>query len=589
MNTPSSQRVLEFHFAADGADPVLRKVVRRTGEKKEAEKEPPFGVSRSSLTQRAFCICLLLAKHKEGNKLGEADLVEIASSSLPDTWVKTLSQGLESREALPGWWREIRDCVGCTFILCQRVRKKEQECNVVTYQANVQPLDQLKLYYADDQQSKEIEGDALLELASRLEAGHWKNRLVPRPRRDSKEGGSARRNTGRQHHSQGPITPQGIGSGPADGSGNVSVAAGRDINIQKEIHVHMPQPTIRHPGSAPSLPSLIIGREEALRDLKARLGIPSGERSLMQVLTAVRGWPGVGKTTLAAALAHDRDIAATFPDGVLWTSLGQKPDVLSELATWGRAVGTDDLLRCRDLPEATKRLAGLLWNKRILLIVDDAWEVVHVLPFQVGGAGCAMLVTTRVNSVAQAIAPTPADVYKLAVLTDEKALELLKRLAPAVVAQHPKESLELVRELEGLPLAIQVAGRLLHVEASYGFGVRDLLAELRAGARLLEATAPADRADLAKETTPTVAALLQKSTDRLDPQTRDRFAYLAAFPHKPATFDLRAMKAVWKIEDPKPTVRILVDRGLLEFVEETGRYQMHALLVLHARSLCSRE
>lgn len=343
------------------------------------------------------------------------------------------------------------------------------------------------------------------------------------------------------------------------------------------------------PGLLPVMPTIVVGRDEALRELKTRLGVAGKkqETAPTQILTAVRGWPGVGKTTIAAALAHDPDTRKAFPDGVLWTSLGQKPDVLSELATWGRALGTDDLLHCRDLTAATTCLAGLLWNRRMLLIVDDAWEAEHAIPFKAGGAGCAMLVTTRVNSVAQAIAPTSAHIYTLAVLTDEKALELLKLLAPAIVAQFPEQSLELVRELEGLPLAIQVAGRLLNVEASYGFGVSELLAELRAGAKLLEAKAPADRADLVNETIPTIAALLQKSTDRLDPETRERFAYLGAFAPKPATFDLKAMKAVWKAEDPKLTVRILVDRGLLEPIVESGRFQVHALLVLHARSLCS--
>ena len=100
-----------------------------------------------------------------------------------------------------------------------------------------------------------------------------------------------------------------------------------------------------------------------------------------------------------------------------------------------------------------------------------------------------------------------------------------------------------------------------------------------------EAQAPADRVELANETTPTIAALLQKSTDRLDPQTRDCFAYLGPFAPKPATFDLDAMKAVWQVQDPKSVVRTLVDRGLLEYVPSLERYQMHALLVMHANSL----
>jgi hypothetical protein len=396
----------------------------------------------------------------------------------------------------------------------------------------------------------------------------------------------------------------------APDAGEASVATtvqnaqvGGNLIVAQHVHVGFNSPLgsgltseldAQKPGLAPPMPSLIVGREEALLELKRRLGVGSKKQEAVaiQVVTAVRGWPGVGKTTVAAALAHDPEIRKAFHDGVLWTSLslkpdGQSPDILSQLATWGRALGTDDLLRCRDIAEATKLLAGLLRNKRMLLIVDDAWEAEHVVPFQAGGAGCAMLVTTRINTVAQAIAPTPDAIYKLAVLTEEKAIELLGRLAPTVVAANPEESLKLVRELEGLPLAIQVAGHLLNVEAAYGFGVSQLLGELQTGARLLEAKAPADRADLANQTTPTVAALLQQSTQRLDPEIRERFAFLGAFAPKPATFDLRAMKAVWQVDDPKPTVRILVDRGLLEWVEKTDRYQMHALLVLHATSLCS--
>jgi hypothetical protein len=361
----------------------------------------------------------------------------------------------------------------------------------------------------------------------------------------------------------------------------------------EKIALQAPSPPelFASPGSAPPLPALIIGREDALHDLKTRLGIAAAGQvtSPVQVLTAIRGWPGVGKTTIAAALAHEPDIAAAFPDGVLWISLGPTPNLLSDLATWGRALGSEELLRARTLEEASAQLAALLRNKRMLLIVDDVWETEHAMPFKVGGRGCATLITTRLSSVAQALAPTANDIYSLPVLTDDKALALLQALAPTVVAQYPDPCLELVRDLEGLPLALQVAGHLLNVEASYGFEVTDLLAQLREGARLLEAQAPADRVDLAQETTPTVAVLLQKSTERLDELTRDCFAYLGAFAPKPATFDLAAMKAVWQIDDPKPIARTLVDRGLLEYVTEMGRYQMHALLVMHAKSLLTED
>jgi len=146
------------------------------------------------------------------------------------------------------------------------------------------------------------------------------------------------------------------------------------------------------------------------------------------------------------------------------------------------------------------------------------------------------------------------------------------------------QAVELVNDLEGLPLALQVAGCLLHTEFELGWSIIDLLTDLRQGAALMQANAPAGMIGLEQETRPTVAKLIQKSTDRLDEATRMRFAYLGLFAPKPATFDLEAMAAVWNLPDPRPVIRTLVNRGLLEPLS-SGRFQIHALLVMHARTI----
>jgi hypothetical protein len=271
---------------------------------------------------------------------------------------------------------------------------------------------------------------------------------------------------------------------------------------------------------------------------------------------------------------------------VLWASLGEAPTLLTDLLTWVEVYFPRERQRSRNLEDLTAQLAGFLRKKRVLLIVDDVWQPDHVTPFRVGGSSSAMVITTRLNDVAEALAPTAQDVLRLPVLDHESALELLARLAPDVVADRLDQSRALVRELEGLPLAIQVAGRLLHAEARLGWGITELLAELQLGARLLDAQPPAEMMVGGREATtpPTVAALLQRSTALLDPESRQRFALLGLFVPKPATFDLSAIAAAWDTDDPRPTARILVNRGLLEPVGG-GRFQMHALLVLHARSL----
>src|SRR5690606_17586246 len=112
-----------------------------------------------------------------------------------------------------------------------------------------------------------------------------------------------------------------------------------------------------------------------------------------------------------------------------------------------------------------------LRNHRILIIVDDVWEIDHFMPLKVGGAASRMLVTTRLNEVAHALVNSPEMIYKLAILSEQEALQLLATLAPQAVEQYHQQALELVRDLEGLPLALQVAGRLLNAEMSLGWGI----------------------------------------------------------------------------------------------------------------------
>jgi hypothetical protein len=239
----------------------------------------------------------------------------------------------------------------------------------------------------------------------------------------------------------------------------------------------------------PPAPGLFIGREEGLRELKRRLAIASSGRKSAPtgMLAVVRGWPGVGKSSAAAALAYDAETRQTFPDGILWASLGQKPSLLSELAKWGRALGIDDLLKASTLKEATPRLAAMLSRKRMLLIVDDLWEIEHAVPFQQAqGSQCALLFTTRETKVAEGIAPARDAIYPLPVLSEESSLELLELLAPSVVADNPKECRELVRDVEFLPLALQVAGRTLNAEEKLGWGVKEMLAGLRSGTDIIK-------------------------------------------------------------------------------------------------------
>jgi hypothetical protein len=309
----------------------------------------------------------------------------------------------------------------------------------------------------------------------------------------------------------------------------------------------------------------------------------------MQVLTAMRGWPGVGKTTTAAALAHDPDLITLYSDGVLWTSLGIHPVILSKLGEWGRALGYHELLSAHNVQEASNMLASILRKKHMLLIVDDVWNAADVRPFLVGGSACGVIITTRQVGTATEITSRPYQIYHLRVLGDEDSLKLLNQITPDVVARYPTDCRNLVHGLEGLPLALRVAGHLLQTEYSSGLSVEKLIREIQEGAILLEATAPVDRVDLVNDSTPSVASLLFTSLAHLDPQTRNCYAYLSVFAEAPASFTLENLRYIWQDQPAETIVKKLVNHGLLEFVPETRRYQMHSLLIRLANSLLTDE
>ena len=340
--------------------------------------------------------------------------------------------------------------------------------------------------------------------------------------------------------------------------------------------------------TAPAQPVLMVGREHDLEGIKQRFGI--GAQQAARRVTVIRGWPGVGKTTLVNALAHDPEVRAAFPDGILWAALGPSANVLGQLLAWARVLGVAHASTKYTEAEITARIRAQLRDRRMLLIVDDVWEPREGAPFKLGGNECAVLFTTRLGEVAAQLAATPSDIYRLDQLSDEKAFELMSQLAPTVSRAYPAECHQIIVALEGLPLAIRVSARLLEAEAGLDWGIAELASELAAGRKLLAANAPDDRMDPTTGTLPTVAILLQQSTTRLSESNRERYALLGVFAPKPATFDLEAIGAVWEaadLADAKSTVRLLVDRGLLEPLTGTGRFQMHAVLVMHAKSLLS--
>lgn len=151
---------------------------------------------------------------------------------------------------------------------------------------------------------------------------------------------------------------------------------------------------VRVPFMVEDLPPDYVPRPQEFESLVNKL-LDQQREEPVAITAALRGAGGYGKTTMAKALCHDERIQEAFDDGILWVTLGENP---------GTLVGkVEDLIYTlsherpgfTDIAAAAARLAELLVDRDILLVVDDVWDTTHLKPFLQGGKHCARLITTR--------------------------------------------------------------------------------------------------------------------------------------------------------------------------------------------------
>src|SRR5262249_44606191 len=113
-------------------------------------------------------------------------------------------------------------------------------------------------------------------------------------------------------------------------------------------YLQSPCQAVRVPFMAPDLLESYVERPVILRQLK--------DAVLTTSRVGLWGPPGSGKRVLATALCQDEDVMARFEDGILWLTLGVKPNILGELTTL-YAILTGEHPSFVDAAEATVRLA----------------------------------------------------------------------------------------------------------------------------------------------------------------------------------------------------------------------------------------
>lgn len=338
---------------------------------------------------------------------------------------------------------------------------------------------------------------------------------------------------------------------------------------------------------APPLPQQgVFGRDKFMGQISKTLGFESDVDQNVGPI-ALLGMGGIGKTTLAIALAHQDSIPQMFPDGVLWTSLGPKPTVRLKLNSWGKALNLD-LIPERDEAACQEQLRNVLYHRRILLIVDDVWDTNHGKYFQVAGPQCGTVFTTRESPIANILA-TRARTLLVNVLEPGAALQLLYKLAPQTAHIKKKTPLKLCERLEFLPLALTLAGHMLANESDVPKHMERVLGELiERGQARLNLIQPDGRQGIDEENPVSLQAILGMSVERLSKSDQERFAMLSVFGGEPLTWEIKAASSVWEcsIAETEATISRFIQRGLVE--PQGNRYHIHALLADYAKGLATK-
>lgn len=334
------------------------------------------------------------------------------------------------------------------------------------------------------------------------------------------------------------------------------------------------------------LPKAHITREgvydEAFKALKADaiqttvISAPE-KKTPDQSAVAVYGMGGIGKSTLAAALAHDCHIRRHYYDGVVWLEVGQTPTVASLQAALGGHFG-DDRQNYTDEQNGVLLLSKLLKTKRALVVLDDVWDPQIVAKFPVHGTGCRLLITTRSGKLARDV--QGADIKLNALTPDEGARLMAERTG----GDPTDPNLRAISDfLDGYTLAVALAAA--QIAGGYADSPDDML-------RLLKKRAETEPfKDLAvdeNEKDENLALSLSLSYGALKTDDlRRRFRALGVFALD-GTFDRTALAGVWgdaDEDDTRAPLKALEGAGLLEPAEGADRYNQHRVLRAYARAL----
>jgi hypothetical protein len=288
----------------------------------------------------------------------------------------------------------------------------------------------------------------------------------------------------------------------------------------------------------PDLPPHYLPREADLGGLKRKLF--NGDASVAitgqgQAL-GVQGMGGIGKTVLAAALAHDPEVRQTFPDGIYWLTIGQKPNLLElQNQLLCQLTGFKETLITEQ--EAKDALREALEGRTALIVADDAWTIDHAHAFSVTVPPARLLITTRNSEVLVGLG---AEEHRIGVLYTSDALKMLAEwVGQRSPDKLPAEAAEVARECGYLPLALAMIGAMIRLRPT---AWKDAIRHLKS------ADLGAIKRNFPGCPYPDLLRAIEVSVEALEPADRERYLDLAVFPEDQPIPE-EALRLFWNLDE----------------------------------------
>lgn len=252
---------------------------------------------------------------------------------------------------------------------------------------------------------------------------------------------------------------QELGIEPSDELRRLEQGILNDAPELTPAHTHATGPAVARQLPPPS--GHFVGRGDLVEALRAQLATkPAPDRPSVRSVN-IYGQGGVGKTSLAIHVAYQL-MQEHFADGQLYYDLhGSEPSSVTPDRALDHFLRTLGVLPS-DIPEGIDERSAMFRScvagREMLLVLDDAADEAQIKPLLPGGRNCAVLVTSRRSQTGISMLQN----IRLDVLHVPDAIELLRHIiGDRPVTAEPEAVADIVRKVDGLPLALSIVGARL--------------------------------------------------------------------------------------------------------------------------------